>query len=232
MSICTRDSRTWVARGSAAVVTTVLVGLAAGCGGSSIPGGLVVGSGQVVSETRDVSAFTEVEANGVIALEIAKGATTGVVVVAQSSLVPITRTTVDGARLTVDTTKSYTTSERLTVKVTAPRLTAITLTGAASVTGEAVDPSPLAMDLSGGARADLSGTVDDLVIKASGGSVILLGGLQATTATVDLSGGVVATLSVSSSLTGTASGGVVITLAARPNTVDVKTSGGATVVGP
>lgn len=66
---------------------------------------------------------------------------------------------------------------------------------------------------------------------ADGGAVIELGGLRATTAGVDLSGGVVATLAVTSSLTGTASGGVVISLEQRPDTVDVDTSGGA-VVGP
>lgn len=233
MSTSTREARTWALRGSVTLVTACLVTLVAACGGgASISGGLVVGSGQVVSETRELSAFTEVEAHGGIALEIAKGATPGVVVTAQSNLLPITRTTVEGSRLTVDTTKGYTTTEGLTVKVTAPSVTAITLTGGASATGRAVDPSSLVLDLSGGARLDLSGRVDDLSIEADGGAVILLGGLKATTAKVNVSGGVVATLAVSSSLTGTASGGVVITLAERPDTVDVETSGGAAVVGP
>ena len=82
-----------------------------------------------------------------------------------------------------------------------------------------------------GLRLDLSGAVTDLEVEASGGALLQIGGLKLTTARVDLSGGVVATMSVSSSLTGTASGGVVVNLDQRPATVAVETSGGAVVLG-
>lgn len=212
-----------------ALVSTGLAGLAAACSGVNLPGGLVVGSGQVTSETREVAAFTEVEANGGLRLELVKGATTAVVVTAQPNLLPITDTRVDGSRLVVDTTKAYTTTEGLTVKVTVPALTGITLTGAASASGDGFDAPALALDLSGGARVNLSGKVGSLDLTASGGAIVELGTLRATTAKVDLSGGVVATLAVGSALTGTASGGVVLTLAERPDTLDVQTSGGAVV---
>ncbi len=88
------------------------------------------------------------------------------------------------------------------------------------------------MELSGGSRADLTGTAADLDLNASGGAIAELGALRTTNATIELSGGVVATLDVTGSLRGNASGGVVLTLRSAPKTSDVKTSGGAVVRGP
>ena len=65
--------------------------------------------------------------------------------------------------------------------------------------------------------------------QASGGAVLELASLSVTDATIDFSGGVKATLTVSGALRGTATGGVVVDLAASPASVDVDTSGGAVV---
>lgn len=207
-----------------------LVAFAAACSGD-LPGNVVIGSGEPTTEVRQVADFVEVEASGGVALEVSTGAAVGVSVTAQPNLLPLTTTTVDGSRLTVATTRGFTTTRGITVAVTAPRLTVIALSGGSSATGDLSDAESLSLDLSGGARVTLIGTVDDLEVAGDGGAVIELGGLRANTARVDLSGGVVATLAVSSSVTGTASGGVVINLEQRPGTVDVETSGGA-VVGP
>jgi hypothetical protein len=178
-----------------------------------------------------VPAFTELEVGGGIGVDIVRGSATGVVVTAQPNLLPLTTTTVEGDRLTVVTTKGYTTVHGISVKVTTSELTAIELHGGASASGDDVVAQSLALNLSGGARLDLSGEAKDLDVEASGGAVLQIGGLTVTTARVDLAGGVVATMSVSSSLTGTASGGVVVNLDERPETVDVETSGGAVVLG-
>ncbi len=134
-------------------------------------------------------------------------------------------------RLTIATTQGYTTVHGISVKVTTSELTAIGLHGGASASGDGFRAQSLALNLSGGAHLDLSGEAKDLEVEASGGAVLQIGGLKLTTARVDLSGGVVATMSVSSALTGKASGGVVINLDQRPPTVDVQTSGGAVVLG-
>ena len=195
------------------------------------PGGMVVGSGAVTSETRSVAAFTEVEAGGGIQLELATGPRQ-VVVTAQSNIIEITTTEVSGSRLTVDTTTGYMTPQGLVVKVTTPSLTGIELSGGASASGTVGTSGDLAMVLSGGARATLSGSTGNLDLEASGGAIPNLGDLRATSATVNLSGGVVATLTVSDSVTGSASGGVVLTLTTQPASSDVETSGGAVVRAP
>ena len=195
------------------------------------PGGIVTGSGEVTSETRTVAAFTEVAAGGGIRLELATGPQR-VVVTAQPNIADITKTTVSGSRLTIETTSGYVTPHGVVVKVTAPRFTALELSGGASASGTTGTTRELSLQLSGGARATVDGTTTNLRIEASGGAIAELGGLRATNAHVDLSGGVVASLDVTGALTGSASGGVVVNLTAKPARVDVDTSVGAVVHEP
>ena len=219
----------WVGRGWALLMAG-LVALVGACSGD-LPGNVVVGSGDPTSETREVSAFTELDVGGGIGVDIVPGSAASIVVTAQPNILPLTTTTVDGGRLTIATTQGYTTVHGISVKVTTSELTAIELHGGASASGDGFRAQSLALNLSGGAHLELSGEAKDLEVEASGGAVLQIGGLKLTTARVDLSGGVVATMSVSSALTGKASGGVVINLAQRPPTVDVQTSGGAVVLG-
>ncbi|GAA2747763.1 hypothetical protein GCM10009868_38500 [Terrabacter aerolatus] len=192
---------------------------------------MVVGSGDAGSETRSVAAFTEVSAGAGIQVRLATGPRE-VVVTAQPNIRAITRTEVSASRLTVDTTSGYVSTQGLVVAVTVPALTSVELSGGASASGRVGTPEALTVHLTGGARATLSGTTDTLTLAASGGSLPDLGDLHATNAAVDLSGGVVGSLTVSGTLTGTASGGVVLTLTRRPTNTRVETSGGAVLRQP
>ncbi|HEU5144471.1 MAG TPA: DUF2807 domain-containing protein [Dermatophilaceae bacterium] len=229
--IAKSPTRTSRRRSLAALISAAVLALGAACTGD-LPGGIVVGSGEVTSEVRQVPELSEVEVAGGIRLELVNGDTTSVVVTAQPNILSITRTQVEGSKLRVDTSRGYTSVEGVTVKLTTPGLAAISLSGGSSATGETGTVRSLALNASGGARMDLTGTVEVLDVEASGGAILDLGSLRAKTAAVELSGGVVATLNASSSLTGNASGGVVITLATRPGTVNVETSGGAVVKEP
>jgi hypothetical protein len=194
-------------------------------------GGMVVGSGDVGSETRSVAPFTEVSAGAGIQLQLATGPQS-VVVTAQPNITAITRTDVSGSRLTVDTTSGYVTAQGLIVKISVPDLTAVELSGGASASGSAGTTKDLTIQMSGGARATLAGTTGNLTLTASGGALPDLGGLRATNATVDLSGGVVGSVAVSGTLKGSASGGVVLTLTRQPASTQVETSGGAVLRNP
>lgn len=211
-------------------MTAVVVLVASACTWGS-PGGMVVGSGEVTSETRTVSGFTEVEAGGGIQLELTTGPQR-VVVKAQPNILEVTTTEVSGSRLKVETTSGFVSTDGVVVQISIPSLTAVALSGGASVSGAVGTVEDLALELSGGARATLTGKVTDLDLDASGGAIVELDTLSTTNAQVDLSGGVVATLNVAGRLAGSASGGVVITLSTQPSSTDLETSGGAVVRSP
>lgn len=200
------------------------------CGYAS-PGHVEVGSGDVVSRTRTVGDFTEVEAGGGIQLQLASGPRQ-VVVTAQPDIVDITTTEVAGSRLTIETTSGFVSPDGLVVKVTTPRLTALELSGGASASGSVGHAGRLTIRMSGGARSTVAGSASGLDLQASGGAIPALGDLRTTDASVDLSGGVVATLDVSGAVRGSASGGVVLTLVRKPAVTAVETSGGAVVHTP
>ncbi|GAA2467605.1 GIN domain-containing protein [Terrabacter carboxydivorans] len=216
--------------GASALLSVLLAALLAACNLGS-PGGMVVGSGDVGSQARDVAAFTEVSAGAGIQVRLATGPRT-VVVTAQPNIRDITRTEVSGSRLTVDTTSGYVSAQGLVVAVTVPKLDGVELSGGASASGPVGTSERLVVRMSGGARATLSGSAGMLELTASGGALPELGDLHATDATVDLSGGVVGSVTVSGTLKGTASGGVVLTLTRRPATTSVETSGGAVLRNP
>lgn len=208
-------------------LAVIFASVTAACSWGS-PGTVVVGSGDVTSQTRPVAQFTEVQASAGIRLELATGPRQ-VVITAQPNIIDNTTTQLSGSRLIVDAKSGYVTAHGVIVKVTAPGLTAIELSGGASASGAVGTPENLVLRMSGGARATLSGSTGNLELDADGGAIPDLGTLRATNATVDLSGGVVATLDVKGSLKGSASGGVVLTLVSQPAKSDVQTSGGAVV---
>lgn len=216
--------------GASALLPVLLAMLLTACNLGS-PGGMVVGSGDASSQTRDVAAFTEVSAGAGIQVRLATGPRR-VVVTAQPNIRDITRTEVSGSRLTVDTTSGYVSAQGIVVAVTVPTLTGVELSGGASASGPVGTSEKLVVQMSGGARATLSGSAGMLELTASGGALPELGDLHATDATVDLSGGVVGSVTVSGTLRGTASGGVVLTLTRRPTTTSVETSGGAVLRNP
>ena len=220
------STRSRIVRVRALALALVVTALPA-CGYGS-PGHVEVGSGDVVSRARTVGDFTEVQAGGGIQVELASGPKQ-VAVTAQPNIVDITRTDVTGARLTLDTSSGFMSPDGIIVKVTVPRLTVVELSGGASASGTVGKADALAVRMSGGARATLSGSAGTLDVQASGGAIPAFGDLRTTDAKVDLSGGVVATVAASGSVTGTASGGVVLTLVRKPVSSTVETSGGAVV---
>jgi hypothetical protein len=116
------------------------------------------------------------------------------------------------------------------VSVTAPAVRELTLSGGVQGTASKIDVPHLTVEASGGAIMTFSGRAGVLDLSASGGAIMEAGDLACTDASVDLSGGVKATVAASGSVKGNASGGVVLTVRGGPQAVDVNTSGGAVVV--
>jgi hypothetical protein len=231
-----------VARRAAIVVSLSLVlpalalpAVLAGCGAGLPPLqshlAVVQGQGDPVTETRTTPEFRHVSVGGGLEVVASTGSTTSVTVAAQPNLLPLIRTEVANDQLVVTVKEpGFSTSQPATVTIIAPEIDSMTLSGGARGTLEAIGAN-LAVDVSGGASLDATGRVDTLHLTGSSGAQAHLDHLAAGAAVIDLSGGATADLDVTGSLTGTASGGSTVNLAAKPARIDVKTSGGATVTG-
>jgi len=151
-----------------------------------------------------------------------------IVVEAQENLLPLIRTELVGATLTIDGKEAFTSTQPIQVTVVVPTLVGVTLSGGSQATIDGLAADSLAVSISGGSAVTATGSADALELSASGGSRANLENLSTRTATIDVSGGSVANVRVSDLATGSASGGARVTVFGGAN-LDVETSGGAEV---
>lgn len=193
--------------------------------------GPVIGQGSVTSEDRTSGDFRHLSVGGGLRVEVTAGSPTSVKVAAQPNLLPLITTEVAGGQLIVNIkAPGVSSSQPMTLTVVAPDVRSVTLSGGAN--GRLVTMSDaVALDVSGGALLEATGRTRTLTLTASSGAQAKLGGLVTDSATVAASGGCQAELNVVNALSGTASGGATIRLTQPPASVNVRTSGGGSVLG-
>lgn len=217
----------------AAVSSTVLAVTVAACGLQPLSSqrSTVQGEGEVTSEDRTTTAFSHVSVGAGMHVIVRSGAETSVTLAAQENLLPLITTDVQGDQLVVEVAApGISSTEPITLTVHLPELASIALSAGASGTVEVVGRA-LTVDVSAGAVIKAIGEVDALKLTASSGATAALGEVAAGSAIVNLTGGSTAELHVTGAVTGTADGGSTLVLTEKPASVDVTTSGGASVQG-
>lgn len=185
-----------------------------------------------LTQTRPVADFTSVTVDGGLNLVLGTGSATSVEVEAPSNVQPLISTVVTGSDLEVSVTApGFTSTKPVTVRVSAPTVTSITLSGGATGTVEVMGEA-LAVSVAGGSVLRGIGTVTKLTVTALGGSDAQLGDLAAQTAGLSLAGGAKTTIRATKQVTGTADGGSVVTLVIAPQATSITTTGGSRVEGP
>lgn len=171
-----------------------------------------VGSGEVVSEQREVGDFAGIQVSGGIdlVLTVDEGADPSVTVVYDENLLDRIETVVDGGTLVIRSRGSFSVlSPGRRVEVTTTTLQELSSSGGSDVEG--------------------SGAADSLVLGASGGSNLDLSDLTIGSVVVTMSGGSNVTVNVTDEIVGNASGGSDLTILGDPAGQRVDVSGGADV---
>jgi len=201
-------------------VWLVLVGALAGC---------VQGQGAVTSETREVGAFSRIEASAGIRVVVRIGSSEAVEVTAQENLLQVIATDLRGETLSIEASEDFTTLEPVTVTVVVPALDGITLSGGSQAVIDGLDAESLELRIRGGAQVTAAGSVGSVTLHADGGATASLEDLSVRSATVSMDGAATATLTASDEVIGTAAGGSRLTVIGDAD-VEVDESGGAEVV--
>jgi len=199
----------------------MLVGALAGC---------VQGQGPVTSETREVGAFSRIEASAGIRVVVRIGPSEAVEVTAQENLLPVIATDLRGDTLSIESSEDFTTLEPVTVTVVVPALDGITLSGGSKAVIDGLDAESLELRIRGGAQVTAAGSVGSVALHADGGATASLEDLSVRVATVSMDGGATATLTASDDVTGTAAGGSRLTVLGDA-VLSVEESGGSVVAG-
>jgi len=228
----------------AVVVAAVSVGL-------WHPYGLVVGSGELVTEEKDFTDFTIVEVGWGFEVEISQSDSYSINITADDNILEYIEVSSPGNKLTIGLKWGYGYQNvNLRAKITMPDLYdlefsggthsiiegfstshefVLELSGGSSLIGNFTTSGDAQFTLSGGSRLiELDGAANNLRISASGGSQLELSNFPVHNASVNVSGGSRANINLDGRLDADLSGGSHILYVGDPIMGIINMSGGST----
>jgi Putative auto-transporter adhesin, head GIN domain len=191
---------------------------------------MVVGSGVVATEPRDVESFGVIELAGASNVSVRLGGDRSVVVEADDNLVPLVETDVRDAVLVVRTRGSFTSANETRVLVTVPVLGGIRLSGTGAVDIEGIEGITFDVVLSGSGTITASGSTDELTASVSGVGSAMLDGLEAGHVVATVSGAGKLEVRATDRLDATVSGAGAILYSGHPMSVTRNVTGVGAIV--
>ncbi len=195
-----------------------------------VMGCVTVGNGELATETRTVSSFSNVVANNGLLVAISiDPMTAGDVeldVAAESNLLEFISTTVDAETLTATVTESVDSTLQMRVVGSAAGLGDASVNNGATLDIDGLDQATLTLETDNGASLRATGTVDELALIADNGGSATLTDLTATTAIVEVDNGASATICVSGTVTGAVDNGASLTVQCGGETSGVTVANG------
>lgn len=145
------------------------------------------GNGNIITESREITSFEELEVSGVFEIILAEGKP-GLTIECDENLLEHIHVERDGDALSISTKDVYLNSDNLVLHVTYDELEEIDLAGASELINSGIfKGKSLEIDVSGASSMKLSIDVESLEVNSSGGVEISLSGV-ATSASFDMSG--------------------------------------------
>jgi len=210
-------------------LTTILLLSATGIVFSSCHKHSIKGDGSVTSETRNVSSFHTVCANGDVEVRIHQSTDERVVVTGYSNLIPVYKTKVKDGKLTLEFEDGYwnVRNNNIRVDVYTNELSGVDLNGSGDIyVGAGIDGESLHAEINGSGEIEIaSNTYDDLSLKVNGSGEIRARDAEADNADARISGSGKITLTVHNYLNAKISGSGTIDYSGNPERVDTEVSG-------
>lgn len=151
----------------------------------------VVGSGEIVNQTIDVSNFDRVTLAGFGSVFITQGQTEGLSVQTDENLIPLLDINVQGSELTLGVKRGYniTPSQSLTFNLTVKDLSTLTLAGSGDFYVEPLESNRLAVSIPGSGDIEIQGLrAEELSIDLNGSGKITIQDIQVQTIDTSLQG--------------------------------------------
>ena len=185
----------------------------------------VSGSGNLATEKRDVTDFQEIEVGGVFEVEIVAQKDFSVEIEADDNLLYLIKTEVSGGVLRLETEKIISTKNAIRVRISAPNIENLNVSGASKVSLANLRNENLQIDSSGATKITVAGETENLTVDVSGASKIDAENLKSENASIDASGASKVSVFVANELKSDASGASSIIYSGSPKNLLKKTSG-------
>lgn len=189
----------------------------------------IKGSGNVQTEKRELASFKNIEVGGVFKVEITAQTDFDVRIEADGNLLQYVETEIDGETLEISTSKRISTKNPIIVRIGAPDIEHLEVSGASSLVLGNVNNDSLRVDLSGASNVKVEGTTKNLVMELSGASRVSAENLQAENVSIDASGASKADVFASNRLEADLSGACKVNYSGSPKDLIKKTSGASKI---
>jgi hypothetical protein len=166
----------------------------------------VHGSGISKTETRNVASFSKIELSGSPDVEVTVGPAVSVSVTGDDNVLPLIETTVSGDTLSIDSKSSYSTSLGVKVKITAPTIEGVSVSGSGDIRVTGLKGDAMDTGITGSGNVDLSGAVERLKAHITGSGDLRAGDLAAKNVHVTVTGSGDATVRATEELEGSVTG--------------------------
>lgn len=162
----------------------------------------IVGSGNVISESRTVSGFNGVSLSGAGRLIVDRNGFESLTITAEENILPHLTSRVSGGLLDlgVETGKSVNTNREILYEVSASRFDELRISGAGDAEAMGIDSRYFRVNLSGAANVTAFGEADEQEVTISGAGRYDAEGVSSRIATITVSGAAFARLRVSGQL--------------------------------
>jgi|ERR1700693_561307 len=190
--------------------------------------GGIMGNGHIMTDTRPVADFSEIEANGGFQIEWRSGPPSLTITTDQNLLQHITSENEDH-RLRLHSRGNIWSSHGIKVAISSSTRSGAKLTGAARLTANQLSGHNFAVESTGAAKVHLDGSVDDLVTDMTGASKLEADSLQTKTAEISSTGASHAEVAVSESLKVSITGAGKVTYSGNPPTIEKHISGAGSI---
>ncbi len=197
----------------------------------SVNFGGVKGSGNVQTEKRSVADFNAIEAGGIFDVEVIAQKEFSVEVEADDNLLQFIKTEVEGETLRLSTEKSISTKSRIRVRISAPNIENLKVSGASKLSLTNLKNDSLKVDASGASKIKVDGETGNLEVELSGASRLDAENLKSENVNVDGSGASRASVNVAGDLKADLSGASKVTYTGNPRNLEKSTSGASSVRG-
>ena len=176
------------------------------------------GSGQLATQSRQVSGFTSVELTGVGELSIDQTGTESLTVSAEDNLLPLLTSEVEGDTLILGKKPNtrIVTTKPITYTLTMKDITGLAVSGSGTINAPKLTTAALRIEISGSGVITTAGNADDQSLEISGSGRYLADGLTSKTTTAEISGSGTGNVVASNALDVKISGSGTLTYSGNP----------------
>ena len=185
----------------------------------------IEGSGNIISEYRELSNFQSISLLGSIDIDINYSDATSCTVVGDDNIIEHVKTEVINDKLKISIDKSYSSTKALVVNLSVLNVNELSVSGSGDIRFKNYKDDKLSLKISGSGDILGDGNVETLTGKINGSGDLLLKELHSKSATININGSGDAEVWASDTMVGAINGSGDIDLYGNPENIESKING-------